>query len=876
MDEHDLVGRQFGHLRIVGFVGAGGMGSVFLAYDDKLQRRVALKAIRGAHLDADRKGRFLREARVLSQLKHPHICEIHDYLETPERDFLVLELIEGRTLAEVARSGPDRATRMRLAEQIVGVLVAAHAKGIVHRDLKPGNVMVTTAGDVKVLDFGLARTLPESQATLPLEDRPAPGAPEAPGDDANLTTPLPPGTLGEEEPESGPVTRLGALVGTVGYMSPEQARGEPATTASDMYSCGLVLQELFTGKAPFSAELDPLARLAQAQQAESLPVEGLDADLTALINRLKAPEPGVRPTALDTAERLRWIREKPRRRLKRAAATAAVVVLALVAAGMTWQAVRIRKEERRANREAATSRRTVDFLVKLFEVSDPEESRGNSVTARELLDKAAREIEGDLTEEPTVKGTLLYTMGEVYSGLGLNKQALELAEKALAQFRAAVPADEAAIARTLSQLAVVNRRLGKYEKAEPLYREALALEETLFGPGSGTVAKTLDNYGVFLQEMAKYDEAEKVHRRALAIFEKSPGLRSRDAAMVQTNLANVYSSLGKYAEAEALQRQALETQEKLLGPDHPDVCSGLNNLAAIEFNLEKYGPADAAFRRVLAILEKTDGPDHPDVGIALNNLANTAQTRGDYAAAEAYFRRAAAIFEKAAGPSHPNVLLALSNLSTVCRDTGRYAEAEALQRRALEADLKTLGAEHPSVAFDRHRLAAILREEGRAAEAEPMQRQAVAVMEKALGPEHPTLALGLMVLGDVLRAEGKSAEAEASYRRALAIVEKASGPECADAADLDLRLAALCLDASRKDEAAALASRAEGISSKAIARGDTSPGTLVRQATALMLLGRGAEARPAAERAFATGYRRRPFVELCAKNGIAPPAVAAR
>ncbi|HQR67360.1 MAG TPA: serine/threonine-protein kinase, partial [Thermoanaerobaculia bacterium] len=196
MDEHDLVGRQFGHLRIVGFVGAGGMGSVFLAYDDKLQRRVALKAIRGAHLDADRKGRFLREARVLSQLKHPHICEIHDYLETPERDFLVLELIEGRTLAEVARSGPDRATRMRLAEQIVGVLVAAHAKGIVHRDLKPGNVMVTTAGDVKVLDFGLARTLPESQATLPLEDRPAPGAPEAPGDDANLTTPLPPGTLG--------------------------------------------------------------------------------------------------------------------------------------------------------------------------------------------------------------------------------------------------------------------------------------------------------------------------------------------------------------------------------------------------------------------------------------------------------------------------------------------------------------------------------------------------------------------------------------------------------------------------------------------------------------------------------------------------------
>jgi serine/threonine protein kinase len=334
--EHELVGSRFGHVRVVGFVGAGGMGSVFLGFDEKLQRRVALKAIREAHLDPERKARFLREARVLSQLKHPNICEIYDYLDTPERDFLVLELIEGRTLGQVIAAGPDRATKMRLAEQIVGVLVAAHARGIVHRDLKPSNVMVTAKGDVKVLDFGLARTLTEAATTLEALAPEIGGLerPEAPRESSESpTADLPAaGALGRgpdetfhghvEAPVDGTdsalgVTQIGALLGTLGYMSPEQARGQPATTASDMYSCGLLLQELFTGKPPFRPGLDPAMRLVRAQSAESLPVAGLKHDLTALLNRLKSAEPGVRPSAFDAAERLSWIREKPRRRLKR-------------------------------------------------------------------------------------------------------------------------------------------------------------------------------------------------------------------------------------------------------------------------------------------------------------------------------------------------------------------------------------------------------------------------------------------------------------------------------------------------------------------------------------------------------------------------------
>ncbi len=878
-DEGDLVGSRFGHLRVVGLLGRGGMGSVYLGYDDKLQRHVALKAISAARLDPEGKARFLREARVLSQLKHPNICEIHDYLETPEHDFLVLELIEGRTLTEVIAERPDRAMRMRIAEQIVGVLAAVHAKGVVHRDLKPSNVMVTARGAVKVLDFGLARTLVGTSTTLELPP---------PADGQRV---LESATSSGEESRDGPVvsvfsnvtaapdggssvTRIGTVLGTLGYMSPEQARGAPATTASDIYSCGLLLQELFTGKPPFESGLTPMEQVRRAQNAESLPIGGLDSELTALINRLKALEPGVRPSALDTAERLQWIRETPGRRLKKIAAATAVGLVALIAVGATYQAYRIRQEASRANREAATAQRVSGFLINLFEISEPGESRGSSVTARELLDKAAREIEGGLKEEPLVKGTFLQTMSSVYTELGLYQQALDLGAKGLDQLRSVSPPDEAAIGRSLVQLADIHRRLGQFEKAKPLYHQALAVQEKTLGPDHPDVGRTLDSFGLYEQDMGKFDRAEPLHKRALSIFERTSGPRSRDVASSMTNLAIVYKSLGKYEQAADLQRRALDIQQTLLGPDHPEVSTSLNNLAVIDYEMLKYDEADELFRRVLARREKTLGPNHADVAEALNNLANVAQARGDFRGAESLLRRSAEVWATAVGPDSPDLLIAQANLATVYRDLGRYGEAETLLRQTLAVNRKTFGYDQLSVATDCHRLAVVLQDQGRASEADPLERHAVEVFEKTLGPEHASVAILMMNLADISRVEGRPSDAESLYRRALSISEKALGLENADIADLRLRLAALCQDLGRNDEATSYLARALEISSKATARGDKSPYVLVRQATALILLGRSAEARPIAERVFATGYRRRPFLELCKKKGIAPPPAA--
>jgi serine/threonine protein kinase/tetratricopeptide (TPR) repeat protein len=885
--------RRIGAYRILRELGHGGMGTVYLAAraDDQYQKRVAIKTIRG--LDSEEVLRhFRRERQILAALDHPNIARLFDGGSTDDGlPYFVMEFVEGQPIDDFCDERRLSVhERLRLFRGVCAAVQYAHSNLVVHRDLKPKNILVDAQGVPKLLDFGIAKLL----------------NPEISGDAAT-------GTVLAMTPE---------------YASPEQTRGQPITTATDVYSLGVVLYELLTGHRPYGREARNSVELFKAVceeeperpstavgRTEQRPLPGgavqtttpesasrtregtpeklrrrLRGDLDNIVLTALRKEPHLRYRSVEAfSEDIRrylqgrpvtahkttvWYRtSKFVRRNALAVGAAATVFLLAIGFGVvtTVQSRRIARERDRANREAATAQRVSEFLVNLFNVSDPGESRGSTVTARELLDKAVRDIEGKLNDDPGVKGTLLYTMGQVYEDLGLSPQALELTQKALAQLRSVAPPDQPAIARALLQQAVITFHLGQYDKAEPLYREALAILEKRFGPDDPEVARILDDFGLFYQEAAKYDQAEQLHRRALAIFEKATGPKSRDVATVLTNLANLSSLRGNYAEAETLQRRALDIQESVLGPDHPETVASVNNLATTNFYLERYDKAEELFERVLALDEKTEGPNHPDVGIALNNVANVAQVRGEFRTAEDSFKRALAIFEKAGMPDHPNALAALSNLATVDRDTGRYAEAESLQRRALEADRKTLGPDHPNVAFDLHRLANILCESGRPAEAEPLQRHAVEVLEKALGPEHPIFAVALVGLGDVDRDEGKRGEAAQLYTRALAISEKALGPDNGDVTDVRLRLAALDRDAGRSAEATPLLAAALEACTKDAARGQPTLTRNVRRATALLLLGRTAEARPIAESAFATGYRRRPFVTLCAKHGITPP-----
>jgi serine/threonine protein kinase/tetratricopeptide (TPR) repeat protein len=333
-----LVGTRVGHILVERQIGRGGMGEVFLGHDEVLQRRVAVKVLRAEQrLSADSRARFLREARLLSRLDHPGICRVHDVITGVEADFLVLEYVEGQTLRRLDIAAMPLDTRLRVAEKIANALAAAHRERIVHRDLKPENVMVTTGGHVKVLDFGIARSLsaaePRPAPEQPVAAPTAAGLMEAAGDTAPVTA----GMTGSAECGDDGASQLafrtatGHVAGTLGYMSPEQARGAGFSEASDMYAFGVILHEVATGAPAYGEALgaDLIVRVAAAQTE---PITGLDPDLVALIHGLESLDPVSRPTAEAAAERLRTILDKPQRarrlRTRVAAATASALLLA--------------------------------------------------------------------------------------------------------------------------------------------------------------------------------------------------------------------------------------------------------------------------------------------------------------------------------------------------------------------------------------------------------------------------------------------------------------------------------------------------------------------------------------------------------------------
>jgi tetratricopeptide (TPR) repeat protein/predicted Ser/Thr protein kinase len=316
-------GSRIGRIRIDGLIGAGGMGEVYRGWDERLERRVAVKVIQPPKLVHETiRVRFLREAQLLSKLDHPNICRIYDVIEDESGSYLVLELIEGRTLRD-AFPEIDAAAAVRVAETVARVLAFAHERNIIHRDLKPDNIMLTATGEVKVLDFGLARLVQQDEELPPVAAR-----------EDDKTVLIDPAVTAKMTSIDWARTSAGTLVGTLHYMSPEQARGLPLTAASDVYSLGIVFYELLRrGRSPYGSAPSSTDLLAKVRRAD-VELSGLDdGDVTRLIGRLTASDPAQRPTAADTARELGRIASRPARRRRNAMiAAGAALVVVLVAA----------------------------------------------------------------------------------------------------------------------------------------------------------------------------------------------------------------------------------------------------------------------------------------------------------------------------------------------------------------------------------------------------------------------------------------------------------------------------------------------------------------------------------------------------------------
>jgi len=434
-----------GHIRIEALLGAGGMGEVHRGFDEKLERPVAVKTLRAERrLRPEAKARFLREARLLSRLDHPGICRVFDLIEEEDADHLVLELVEGRTLADALREGIQTSELLRLFEEIARALAVAHREHIVHRDLKPENVMVTPEGRVKVLDFGIARSVGPRVVTATGNRGPSPEALQAAAAQrdwerdrtASVEPSWAPSSEGIEElstpvrrGEATLLTTDGSVIGTVRYMSPEQAAGDEVTEASDMFSFGVMLQEALTGQ-PAYGDTRGVELLLRVYRAETAPISGLDPELEGLLRELRQVDPPARPTAEATADRLLSILDRPqraRRRRIRLAVAATVAAALVVAAGIAIHA-RLRAAERVAVAQRfAQQAEQVEWLLRAEHLSPPHDIR----PAKELVRQRMTQVEAEMARlGRTGTGPGEYALGRAALSLGDIDAAKEHLEKA--------------------------------------------------------------------------------------------------------------------------------------------------------------------------------------------------------------------------------------------------------------------------------------------------------------------------------------------------------------------------------------------------------------------------------------------------------------
>jgi serine/threonine protein kinase/Tfp pilus assembly protein PilF len=798
-------GSAVGPYRIGRQLGEGGMGIVYLAEQTApVRRTVALKVIKRGMDTRQVVARFEAERQALALMDHPSIARVFDAGETDDgRPYFAMEHIEGRPITAYCDE-QQLGTRERLALfiRVCHGVQHAHHKGVIHRDVKPSNVLVTTHDGKpvpKIIDFGVAKAIEQ-----PLTER----------------------TL---------FTEMGVMIGTPEYMSPEQAEVNPldVDTRTDVYSLGVLLYELLSGALPFDArELrsaafheilrkiredrpsKPSARVSElgddasgsAMRRRSDPATlrrlltgdldvitmkalekererryGSPAELAGDIERHLNHEPvAARPPSAAYLLRKLVSRHK--------LATAFVLtVLVLLAGSTVWLSILYRSSqanlsravaaEADAEREAETATHVSDFLIGVFEVSDPSESRGNAVTARELLDGAAERIATELGDEPKMQATLMGTMGNVYESLGLYDQSKRLLEGALELRKAhgSERSPEAAIA--MVDLATVLTQQGHFDQSEPLALQALEIQEEMLEPDALAIATTVEVLGSGYWRRGEHAKALPLWTRCLEIREKQLPPDAPEVAQALNNLGNLYMAMGKLEDAEPLFLRSLEIRQRVLGPDHPALAAPTNNLGDLYKRLGRYDEAEQQLLRSLAILEKGYGPDHPYVAYALNNLGLVYRRVERADEAVPLLERALRIRENALPSGHRLIPATLDNLGLACHDAARWEESAAAYERALDLWEAVVGRDHPRYANVLNNYGLLLTDMGRMSESERRLLEAAEIWERVLEPGHPQLAFALHNLAGLYAKTGREAEAEPLYRRALEIREAALRPD---------------------------------------------------------------------------------------------------
>jgi eukaryotic-like serine/threonine-protein kinase len=784
----------------------GGLGVVYTAYEQDLDRTVALKRIRPDKLHGAARRRFLREAALTARLQHPGIVPVYGLGEDDDGPFYAMPLIQGRTLQEaiaafhadesLRRDAGRRRLRFReLLQQFVAAcntVAYAHDQGVVHRDLKPSNLMLGLYGETLVLDWGLAKSVA--------------------GDDASTEA-------GGEAPSPGPspdeLTATGVVLGTPQYMSPEQARGEPVGPAGDIFGLGLVLYAILTGRSAFDESsfrgADPLKAVREAAIVPPRRRDpGLPPALEAICLKALAARPEDRYTTARALadDATRWLGDEPvtawrepvtvrARRWSRRHRTAVMTAVAALVAGAVGlgavvavqaranvrlkgarddtakalaatQAALAKSDESLKQAEAVKT-----FLVEAFRSPDPSQD-GRQMKVVDLLDRASKRLAKQSAGSPATQGALLDALGVTYHGLGLYDQAVNLLTRARAVREAALGPDHPDTLASCNYLANSYHAVGRLPEAIALHGSILKLREAKLGPDHHLTLQSRNNLANAYLESGRTSEAIALYELTLKLREAALGPDHPATLGIRSNLALAYWTVGRLSEAIALHERTLKLRETKLGPDHPDTLASRSNLAIAYQQSGRTSEAIALHEATLRLREAKLGPDHPDTINSRGNLAAVYSAAGRTSEQIALLKATLKLREANPGPDHPDTLANRGSLASAYQASRRTSEAIPLYEMTLKMQEAKLGPDHPYTLGSRQGLASAYDSLGRRAEAEGLYRDVLVRRRKAAPPDSPLLADDLAALAGNLLEQARWSEAEPLLREALAIREKST------------------------------------------------------------------------------------------------------
>ena len=771
-DDDPLLGQRIGPWRIAGIVGRGGMGAVYRGEREagEFRQQAAIKLIRLGLDQPDLRRRFLRERQILAQLQHPNIATLLDGgVDERGAPYFAMELVDGLPIDQWCdRQRLEVRERVRLFLQVCSAVQHAHQHLAVHRDLKPGNILVTAAGQTKLLDFGIAKLLANAEGDTQTRDRPL----------------------------------------TPDFAAPEQLHGQPITTATDQYALGVVLYQLLSGAHPFAADdgdswrrrlaapdrvPEPISRVAaratveQAQarrlSASSALASTLRGDLAAIVHRCLQAEPARRYPSIDalTADLKAWLDGRPvnarlghrgyrlrkfvaRHRWGVAAGVAALLAIsgALVvavqqAAEARHQAALASANARRAETSAARAVSTRDFAVSLLNSANAvKNARGTRTTAAELLEAAARRVDDELADAPAAQAELRTTIGAGLYQQGEHARGIELIDSGIAQMRrlgvAGVPLVEALQARAIAE-----------------------------------------------RERGNDDGAERDIRAALALLPQLPGDQRLRAIKLRTSMATIANQRGELREALAINQANLRDRTALLGEGHEETAVDWNNLGYAHLLLDQFPDAESAFQRADDILATAKGRDFPRRVWTLQGVGAARLGQGRrLAMAGAAFDEAERVMHASLDAGHPMGFILQTNRATMQARHGRCGLALPLYTAAL-ARAREL--KHPQADQVEGALGACLLEQGDTRGALRHLDIAVAGLGRERAASEPALNRMQSSLGLARFHAGQRERGEREIRAALARLEAAGFGRSDDYAEAATDLARLLEASDRRRDA---------------------------------------------------------------------------